>query len=62
MKPFGLFKNPLFVCILIFLGIVLLFVMQKRIVDEGFAPVTKTFKSRTPGAGKDKDGNAVQQK
>lgn len=50
MKPIGLFKNPLFVCIIIFLGIVLLFVMQKRIVDEGFANVTKNFKTQKAGS------------
>jgi len=51
MKPFGLFKNPLFVCILIFLGIVLLFVMQKRIVDEGFATPTVRPRTRKGGGG-----------
>jgi len=38
MKSFSLPKNPVFAFLLVFLGIVLLGVIYKRVVDEGFAP------------------------
>jgi len=36
MKPAGLFKNPIFLLVLVFLGIILFFVLSKRAFDEGY--------------------------